>query len=190
MFTNAELMTEHEALRKFALKLTKNPSDADDLLQSTIVRIIEKKHLFQEGTNLLQWASKVMFNLFASNYRRKTKFETQYDPEPYLEKQSIEPEHDVQFDLYMVDEAMKRLSNDHRKILLMVCVKGMSYEQVADKLDIPVGTVRSRLSRARENLKGQMKSVSFIPHKKEDMHYPYQAAQAMKSGHTANHLAA
>lgn len=156
MFNNAALIDESTRLQKFAYRLTKNGSDAEDLLQSTLVRAMEKKHLFREGTNLYSWLSKIMFNLFVSKYRRKTKFETQYDPEPYLESQTVNPQQDVKLQYKDVSDAVSKLSPDHRDIMLMVCVKGMRYAEVSDKLDIPVGTVRSRLSRARERLKELM----------------------------------
>ena len=88
MFNNTDLTNEMDRLKKFAYRLTKNTHDAEDLVQSTVLRAMEKKHLFQDGTNLYSWSSKIMFNLFVSSYRRKTKYETQYDPEPYLDKQS------------------------------------------------------------------------------------------------------
>ncbi|HQX26430.1 MAG TPA: sigma-70 family RNA polymerase sigma factor [Alphaproteobacteria bacterium] len=152
MFEQTALVTEMKNLRKFAFRLTGNPSDAEDLLQSTVLRALEKKHLFQKDTDLFKWTSKIMFNLFVSEYRRRTKFETQYDPETYLERQSVEGSQEVKLELSKVKDAMKQLSADHQEILVLVCVKGMRYEEVSEALEIPVGTVRSRLARARENL--------------------------------------
>ncbi|MCK6419191.1 MAG: sigma-70 family RNA polymerase sigma factor [Alphaproteobacteria bacterium] len=152
MFEQQDLIQQIKPLKKFALRLTHNSSDAEDLVQSTILRAMEKRHLFQEGTDLFRWMSKVMFNIFVSGYRRKTKFETQYDPDSYIQKQSVEPSQDVKVDLMQVQDAMNRISHDHREILVMVCVKGMQYTEVSEMLKIPVGTVRSRLSRAREAL--------------------------------------
>ncbi|MGB4108029.1 MAG: sigma-70 family RNA polymerase sigma factor [Alphaproteobacteria bacterium] len=152
MFEQTALVNEMKNLRKFAFRLAGNASDAEDLLQSTVLRALEKKHLFQKDTDLFKWTSKIMFNLFVSEYRRRTKFETQYDPETYLERQSVEGSQEVKLALSKVNEAMKQLSHDHQEILVMVCVKGMRYEEVSETLSIPVGTVRSRLARARENL--------------------------------------
>lgn len=152
MYESSALVKEMDHLRKFAWRLTNNAADADDLLQATVLRAMEKKHLFQQDTDLFKWSSKIMFNLFVSDYRRKRKFETQYDPESFLEKESIAAPQDTQVELTKVSEAMDRLSADHREILVLVCVQGMQYQEVAEMLNIPVGTVRSRLSRARENL--------------------------------------
>ena len=90
-----------------------------------------------------------MYNLFVSDYRRKVKFESQYDPEPILEKTEVVANQNDKIMVQEVGEAMNKLSQDHRDILVMVCVQGMKYEETAKVLDIPVGTVRSRLSRAR-----------------------------------------
>ncbi len=152
MFNNNDLMEQSDHLLKFAYKLTRNKPDAEDLLQSTLLRAIEKKHLFKEGTSLFSWSSKIMYNMFVSAYRRKVKFETQYDPESYIEKESVEANQNIQMEFQDVDRAMSELSDGHREIIMLVCVQGMQYAEVSKKLDLPIGTVRSRLSRARESL--------------------------------------
>ena len=155
-FETNDLVNHTEKLRKFALKLCGSAHDADDLVQNTILRALEKKALFQEGTDLGKWTSKIMFNLFVSDYRRKVKFETQYDCEDLINNRAVSASQQEHMELRQVDEAMQTLSADHRDILISVCVKGMKYEEVAQELNLPVGTVRSRLFRARENLKAAM----------------------------------
>lgn len=152
MFDQSDLVAEIANLRKFAMRLTKNSSDADDLLQATVLRALEKNEYFQENTNLFSWSSKIMFNLFVSQYRHKKKFETQYDATPYLEQRTTNATQEHCTDLSIVRESMDRLSREHREILDLVCVNGMRYEEVATMLDVPVGTVRSRLCRARRQL--------------------------------------
>ncbi len=152
MFCNEELLKETDRLSKFAYKLTQNIHDAEDLLHSTIVKALDKKHLFEEGTNLFSWMSKIMYNLFVSMYRRKTKFETQYDPESFIERERVEASQETKSELNQVSRAIKTLPKDHRQILSMICVRGDKYAEVSNKLKIPIGTVRSRLSRAREGL--------------------------------------
>jgi len=156
MFNNSELVNETDRLKKFAFRLTQNNADAEDLLQSTVLRAIEKKHLFNEGTNLFSWSSKIMYNLFVTAYRRKTKFESQYDPEDYINKEQVGATQETKIELQEVHTAMKNLSQEHYEILEKVCVKGLQYAEVANDLDIPIGTVRSRLSRARESLQAQL----------------------------------
>ncbi len=152
MFTQNALMAESKKLQKFSMKLTKNKSNADDLFQSTCLRALEKSHLFQDGTNLFHWTSKIMFNIFVSNYRRKTKYETQYDPQSFLEKASVSASQEIHVEFSNVKRAIMKLKNEHRQILTLICIQGMRYDEVSEMLKIPVGTVRSRLSRAREQL--------------------------------------
>lgn len=156
MFTQKELVVEMPKLRKFASKLTRNNSEADDLLQSTLLRALEKADYFETGTDLFKWSSKIMYNIFVTDYRRKVKFETQYDPESHIENRSVEPDQQVKLEVKVLAKAMEQMSPEHREILVLVCVKGMQYQEVADMLAIPVGTVRSRLSRARNQLIAMM----------------------------------
>ena len=179
MFNNAELMEETDKLKRFAYRLTQNMADAEDLLHSTIVRALEKKNLYTAGTNLFSWTSKIMFNLFVSGYRRKVKFETQYDPESFIELESVEASQDVQMELREVEQAMKNLSHDHQEILVLVCIKGMQYADVSETLHIPVGTVRSRLSRAREALDNELKAGSIKTIQVPPIHSGQSASRAV-----------
>ena len=158
MFEQKALVSEMANLNRFALRLTRNTSDAEDLVQATMLRALEKSDYFEEGTNLFSWTSKIMFNIFASQYRRKKKFETQYDPMPYLEAASVAPQQEAVTDLAKVKETMKLLSKEHREMLTYVCIRGLRYEEVSEILQIPVGTVRSRLSRARKQLADLLES--------------------------------
>ncbi len=156
MFNPSALVNEAPKLQKFALRLTRNKSDADDLVQATLLRALEKNEMFTDGTDLFKWTARIMFNSFVSQYRRKTKFETQYDPSAYIDSLSVAPNQEEAMDLKIVNAAMQRLSAEHRQILVMVCVRGMQYEEAAQALDLPVGTVRSRLSRARDALQREL----------------------------------
>ena len=156
------LINEMGRLRKFALRLTKNAGNAEDLLQSTMLRGLEKAEYFEQGTNLFSWTSKIMFNLFISDYRRKSKFETQYDPAPHIEQMTIDPSQEMSSDLSAVGAKMKLLSSEHREVLMLVCVREMGYDEAAKILRIPVGTVRSRLSRARSQLQDLMRPLQAV----------------------------
>lgn len=158
MFTHDALLAEIGKLQKFSLHLTKNKSDADDLLQSTCLRALEKENSYENGTNLFGWMSKIMFNLFVTDYRRKTKFETRCDPEKILENITVQPMQEISSDVSNINRAMLKLKSNHQEILDMICVKGMHYKEVSKILRIPVGTVRSRLSRARKELHAVMQS--------------------------------
>lgn len=152
MFAQEELIPQLEGLRRFSMKLTSNGPDSDDLLQSTVLRAFEKQHLFEDGTNLLHWTSKIMFNIFVSNYKRRVKREYQFDPELLLNSISIEPDQEDHLYFKAVCEAVDNLSPQHKEIIKTICYEGLSYEDAAEKLDIAIGTVRSRLARAREKL--------------------------------------
>ncbi len=161
MFDNRELVENLGVLRKFAMRLTGNVPDGEDLLHMTVLRALEKKDLFEEGSNLLGWTSKIMFNIFVSQYRRKAKFETKYDPESYIEKETVSANQETMVEASEVMDAIQHLSEEQRQVLMMVCAEGMKYEEVAANLNIPIGTVRSRLARARTNL--QMMTENGIP---------------------------
>ncbi len=170
MFTQPELIVEMPKLRKFASKLTRNVTEAEDLLQSTLLRALEKTTYFETGTDLFKWSSKIMYNIFVTDYRRKTKFETQYDPEYHIENRSVEADQHTKLEVKILAEAMNHMSPEHKEILILVCVKGMQYQEVADMLSIPVGTVRSRLSRARNQLIAMMegpKNPNYGPNSEE-----------------------
>jgi len=156
MFVHNDLILEMGKLEKFALRLTRNKPDADDLVQSTCLRALEKADYFTDGSNLFSWTSKIMYNIFVSGYRRRVKFETQYDPETYLEKEYVLPTQDSIMDLSDVKRALKKLHKNYRTILILACVEGRQYQEISEILKIPLGTVRSRLSRARARLQLEM----------------------------------
>ncbi len=152
MLTNSALFAELEGLNRFALKLCKNKSDADDLVQTTIVRALSHKESFEEGTKAFSWLSRIMYNSFATTYKRKVRYESQYDPEPEILKVKSESTQEDKVMIREVQSAMEKLCPQHREILMLICAYEMSYEEASMHLRIPVGTVRSRLSRARESL--------------------------------------
>ena len=157
MFDYQELTAEAPRLKKFALKLTGTQYDADDLVQATMLRAMEKAHLFTTGTDLWKWLSKMMYNLFVTNYRRTVRWQCQFDPQEVIDRSAEEGSQERNMELRLVGRALEQLPAERRDILVLVCVQGRSYEEVAQKLDIPVGTVRSRLSRARAQLQKVLK---------------------------------
>jgi RNA polymerase sigma-70 factor (ECF subfamily) len=162
MFSQDSLVSEIPRLQKFALRLTRKKADADDLVQMTCLRALEKSDYFEEGTNLFSWTATIMYNIFVSAYRRRTKFETQYDPNEYIDRESVAPAQDFVLELSEVKNAMEELSPDHSQIIIMVCMKGMRYDEAGEILKIPTGTVRSRLSRARKQLEDIMENSAHI----------------------------
>lgn len=157
MFHNKSLVEETTRLHKFSLRLTKNTANSDDLLQSTLLRALENRHRFQDGSNLFHWTSRIMFNIFVSDYRRQKKYSSQYDPEPIINNLQVAANQETCTDLSLVGEAMEKLSHEHREVLILICIQGNDYAEAARVLDLPLGTIRSRLSRARIQLTNILK---------------------------------
>lgn len=162
MFDHNLLVDEVPRLKRFALHLTRSEFEADDLLQATLLRAMEKDHLFQDDSNLPKWLSKMMYNLFVTDYRRKSRFETRFDPQAIIDNLFCKASQEYWAELVNVARCMEELSEEHREVLYMVCIQGMHYQDVAETLGIPLGTVRSRLSRARRQLEEQLLAAESV----------------------------
>jgi len=147
------LESEIPRLRRYARALTRNTAKADDLVQSSLVRALEKQHLWQPGSNLRAWLFTILHNQHVNDVRhslREGSLGSVEDVEPVWR---VEPVVDASLQLRDLRRGINTLSHEQREVLLLVGLEGMRYEQVADILGIPVGTVRSRLSRARTALR-------------------------------------
>ncbi len=158
MLTETDMLKEVDGLKKFAVKLCGNTADADDLLQTTLLKALDNRDKYVNDGRAFSWLSRIMFNSYVTAYRRKTRFETQYDPEPVLLAAPINPDQEDKMMISEIQDAMQTLRPEYRQILMMVCAYGLSYDEVAKHLEIPVGTVRSRLSRARDMLQSRLAS--------------------------------
>ena len=140
-------------LRRYARALTGDRSGADDLVQDTLERAWTKLHLYRRGTDLRAWLFTVMHNVYVNRVRAAR-------PTDPLDEEMVElAQRPSQGDALVVrdlDRALARLAEEQRAVLLLVAIEDMSYDEVARTLDIPIGTVMSRLSRAREKLRGMM----------------------------------
>jgi RNA polymerase sigma-70 factor (ECF subfamily) len=155
-----------------ALRLTRNARDAEDLVQDTMVRAFEKFHLYRQGTNLKAWLFRVMMNRFINLYRRRKAAPDRASFEDVGEflghsetlraqdfasaRAMAELMRDKVF-LDSLDDRLKRalegLGEDYRQILILNVIGDMPYKDIAQALDIPIGTVMSRLSRAKSLLR-------------------------------------
>ncbi len=139
-------------LRRFAYSLTGSNADADDLVQATFEKILTKG--LPDDVEILKWAFKVCRNVWIDEYRsRKVRQNATQAPE--LQEQSAveqQDQYETQELLMTVNIAMNTLPHDQRSILSLVALQGMAYKDVATILEIPIGTVMSRLSRARNSL--------------------------------------
>jgi RNA polymerase sigma factor (sigma-70 family) len=136
------------ALRRFAYSLTGARADADDLLQNTIERLLSRE--MPENVELIKWAFRVCRNIWIDDYRaRKIRHNAAQLPE--LEEPTEDGANRIynEITLKQVNTAMEKLPDDQRSILALIAMQGMSYKEVAETLGIPIGTVMSRLARAR-----------------------------------------
>ncbi|HEX4928619.1 MAG TPA: sigma-70 family RNA polymerase sigma factor [Burkholderiales bacterium] len=137
-------------LRRYARALTGERAAADDLVQDTLERAWTKLHLYRRGTDLRAWLFTVMHNVHVNKLRATRPTDPLDDAMPELAQRA--PQADALL-LRDLDRAIARLPADQRAVLLLVSLEDMSYEEVARTLGIPIGTVMSRLSRAREKLR-------------------------------------
>ncbi len=156
-----------DSMYRTALRMTKNPADAEDLVQETCLKAYRYFDRFEDGSNVKAWLFKILTNLFINSYRKKVKEPTpvEFDEaEDYflysqmLKTGAVSEHHGPEKDLFDrmlgsdVSEAIDALPDDFRIVVVMAFVEGLSYEEISDALDVPMGTVKSRLHRGRKML--------------------------------------
>ncbi|WP_151720644.1 RNA polymerase sigma factor [Gemmobacter serpentinus] len=146
-----ELPEHLPSLRAFALSLTRNATEADDLVQETVVKAWSNFDRFQPGTDLRAWLFTILRNTFYS-VRRKLRREVS-DPDG-IHAQGLfdKPQHDGRLAMNDFVRAFDQLSPEHREVLTLVGANGYSCEQVSEMIGVAVGTVKSRTNRARQRL--------------------------------------
>lgn len=143
-------------LRRYARALTRDVVAADDLVQDCLARALGKLHLWQEGTDLRAWLFTILHNQYVNQVRRAVREGAVVglsETEPMLTRA---PHQGQRLELRDLERAIAKLPEEQRSVILLVGLEGMRYEEVAEILDVPVGTVRSRLSRGREALRRLM----------------------------------
>jgi RNA polymerase sigma-70 factor (ECF subfamily) len=152
----SRIVAEIPRLRRYARALTRDVTAADDLVQDCLTRALSKVHLWQEGTDLRAWLFTILHNQYVNQVRRAVREGTAValsDTEPALTSM---PAQGKRLELRDLERALAQLPDEQRSALLLVGMEGMRYEEVAAILAVPVGTVRSRLSRGREALRQAM----------------------------------
>jgi RNA polymerase sigma-70 factor (ECF subfamily) len=159
------------ALYSAALRMTRNPSDAEDLVQETYLRAYRGFGGFQEGTNLKAWLYKILTNTFINIYRAKKRRPEQVDLDDtedfYLYRrlgglEAVEAQRSPESEVLdaipdaLVKEALEALPEQFRMAVLLADVEGFSYKEIAEIMDVPIGTVMSRLHRGRKALQKQL----------------------------------
>jgi RNA polymerase sigma-70 factor (ECF subfamily) len=139
-------------LRRYARALTGERTAADDLVQDTLERAWTKLHLWRTGSDLRAWLFTIMHNVHVNQVRSRAATATL----PLDEDMPDTPARATQADMLEVrdiDSALRRLPVEQREVLLLIALEHMSYQETADTMGIPIGTVMSRLARARDRLR-------------------------------------
>jgi RNA polymerase sigma-70 factor, ECF subfamily len=144
-------------LRRYARALTRNNEQAaDDLVQECLVRGLSKQHLWAEGTDLRAWLFTIMHNQFVNVVRRSVREGAPVQISDAELPLTRAPNQDHRLELRDLHRALAVLPEEQRSVILLIGLEGMAYETAAEVLGVPVGTVRSRLSRGREALRHLM----------------------------------
>jgi RNA polymerase sigma-70 factor (ECF subfamily) len=147
----AEVVRAMPQLRSLAVSLCGDPDRADDLVQEAVARALSRLSLFEEGTNLIGWLFTILRNFYYSDYHKRRR-ETA-DPDGRHAATLVDaPAQEHLLELLQVNRAMALLPAEQREALTLVAIGGCSYEEAAEICKCPVGTVRSRISRARGEL--------------------------------------
>jgi RNA polymerase sigma-70 factor, ECF subfamily len=140
-------------LRRYARALTRDASRADDLVQSCLLRAVAKQHLWQAGTDLRAWLFTILHNQNVNDVRRAVREGATVPVDEVAAELPVSSNAGASLELRDLERAMSRLPDEQRQVILLVGLEGMRYEEAAAILAIPIGTVRSRLSRGRETLR-------------------------------------
>src|SRR5687768_5182591 len=166
-----ELLPHVGALQTFAYHLTYNQEDADDLVQETYLKAYRFIDKYDEGTNAKAWLFKILKNAYINEYRKRVKQPTKVDYEEIVayhdtDDDSLSGYSDLREEIFLhmmgdeVTSAIDSLPIDFRTVILLCDIEGFTYEEIASIIDVPIGTVRSRLFRARNLLKEKLTSYA------------------------------
>lgn len=155
-----EIVTVIPRMRRFARGLAGNSADADDLVQVALEKALTRLHQFQPGTRLDSWLFRILQTSFLDARRKAARSGEEQDMEALVNlADPTATTADRAVRLRDVDRALATLPDDQRVIIMSVLVEGNSYKEAADQLQLPIGTVMSRLSRARRTLAAHLREV-------------------------------
>lgn len=146
-----EMLATLPSLRAFAVSLTGKHDKADDLVQDTVMKAWAKQSSFQMGTNIKAWLFTILRNEFYSQMRKRGR-EVQDSDGVFTERLSVHPSQYGSMDLEDFKKALSQLPDDQREAIILIGASGFSYEEAATICDCAVGTMKSRVSRARSRL--------------------------------------
>lgn len=159
----AEIETAIPELRRFARGMVRNQSLADDMVQDTLVRALSRLHLFEPGTNLKAWLLTILRNTVINNIRRDKNRPTDGDDD-LIYVPAMTSSADKHIEVQDTADALERLPETYREVILLIGLQGMSYEEASQVTGVNIGTVKSRLSRARLALKDLVDGVESKRH--------------------------
>jgi RNA polymerase sigma-70 factor (ECF subfamily) len=164
MTLNNDICNHRSCLEAFAMKFTNNVEDANDLVQDTIIKAIRYRDMYKHGTNLRGWLYTIMRNTFINNYRKGSKrnalIETSEDLSSFQLMGSAQNNQGVNtFIMEDIQKALDKLQPEYSRPFLRY-FEGYKYHEIAEELNIPIGTVKTRIHVARQILKGQLKMYS------------------------------
>jgi len=150
--TIARMVSEIPMLRRYARHLSRSADQADDLVQESLARAIARIDSWEPGTNLQAWLIVILRNIFLNECRRAKRQRTSLEQLKSAETSQVPASQEASLKLVELEKAFVSLSNDHRTVLQLVVLEGKTYEQSAKILNVTMGTIKSRLSRARTKL--------------------------------------
>ncbi|MFZ5538681.1 MAG: sigma-70 family RNA polymerase sigma factor [Pseudomonadota bacterium] len=151
----AELVNLLPRLRRFARALARHREDADDLVQAALERALTRREQWAPGTRLDSWMFKIINNAWIDEVRSRARRDALFAPEEQGEGVGA-PQADSPVDAIAVRRAIAQLNDDQRAAVGLVLVEGLPYKEAAAVLDVPIGTLTSRLARAREQLQAAL----------------------------------
>jgi RNA polymerase sigma-70 factor (ECF subfamily) len=146
-----QILAAVPSLRAFAISLSGNVDRADDLVQETLLRALANIHSFQPGTNMPAWLFTILRNLFRSEYRKRRR-EVEDADGSYAETLKTQPAQTSHVEFKEFSVALSKLPDDQREALILIGASGFSYEEAAEICGCAVGTIKSRVNRARTRL--------------------------------------
>jgi RNA polymerase sigma-70 factor (ECF subfamily) len=155
---NSALIAQLPGLRRYAAALAGSVAAGDDLVQDCLERALRQASRLREAQKLAPWLRSILHNLFIDELRRKRSRGIEEDITEMADEFAISVSPVERAPLHEFTAAMDSMSPEHRQILLLVGLEGMNYRQIADELHIPMGTVMSRLARARERLRNALEN--------------------------------
>ena len=148
-----EMLTLVPRLTRYARVLTHDTAAAEDLVQDCLASALRKIHMWEPGTDLRAWLFTILHHHHINRLRRDARHRASIDLQNAYQNFTAAPDQDVRLELHDVERALAQLPEQQRSLILVIGLEGMAYEDAASALNVPLGTVRSRISRGRQKLR-------------------------------------